>query len=104
MRYIVSGESMEPTFHAGDRLFVCRFWYRLRPLRVGDVVVLTDPRDDKLLLKRITAVEEGHIFVVGDNKAMSTDSRTFGAVSSARIVGKVIWRYYRKKGYCDNEH
>ena len=45
---------MEPAYRDGDRVLVNRLAYRLRPPRVGDVVVLRDPeRAGKHLLKRV---------------------------------------------------
>lgn len=38
-------------------------------------------------------LEENEYFVLGDNRTVSEDSRTFGPVSSENICGKVILRY-----------
>jgi signal peptidase I len=40
------------------------------------------------------AVPEGSIFVMGDNRGASNDSRVFGAVSLDRIVGKAWVSYW----------
>ncbi len=98
MRFVVFGSSMEPTYFSGDRLFVSRFIYRLRRPHVGDVVVVRDPRDGRLLLKRIAKVESGKCyFLRGDNGIESTDSRTFGPVPFSGIVGRALFRYYRAR-------
>ena len=101
MRYVVEGPSMEPAFRAGERLLVNRIAYRRRAPRVGDVVVLRDPeRPDRYLLKRIAAPATGQpapgqrrFFVLGDNAALSRDSRAFGPVAREQIIGRV-WRRY----------
>ena len=39
-------------------------------------------------------VSEGHIFVMGDNRGNSLDSRWFGEVDERAVIGKVILRFY----------
>ncbi|WP_017754304.1 signal peptidase I [Calidifontibacillus oryziterrae] len=45
-------------------------------------------------LTGIETVPEGHIFVLGDNRKGSFDSRQFGFVPMEKIVGKVNLRYW----------
>ncbi len=93
-RYEVEGESMTPTFGAGQRVFVNRLAYWFREPKPGDLVVVRDPRDGaRLLLKRIDREADGGWLVLGDNPAASTDSRAFGPVKKSLIVGKV-WGTY----------
>ena len=39
-------------------------------------------------------VPAGQIFVMGDNRTFSSDSRTFGPVPVGNIIGKVILRFW----------
>jgi len=87
MRFVVRGSSMEPTFVDGDILRVRKSF---KKLDVGDAVVLHDPRDGRLILKRIEQINAGHYFVKGDNFDKSTDSRRFGEVTKNEIVGKIL--------------
>lgn len=83
---------MEPTHKSGDTLLVNRLFYFFKNPQVNDIVVLKDPRDAKLILKRITEFKNNRYFVLGDNKSESTDSRHFGWIGKKQIVGKVIYK------------
>jgi nickel-type superoxide dismutase maturation protease len=86
---------MAPSFVAGERVLVNKMAYRFgRSPRVGDVVVVRDPRmEERMMIKRIAGERDGGWLVEGDNPSESTDSREFGAVGREVIVGKVLGRY-----------
>jgi nickel-type superoxide dismutase maturation protease len=86
-RILVEGDSMRPTLEPGDRV-VC---VRARRVRAGDLVAVHDPRDGRLLVKRVATVDP--LTVVGDNAEASTDSRAFGALDGDDLVGRVVFRY-----------
>lgn len=90
---------MEPTFKEGQILLVSSIPYFFRQPKVGEVVVVKDPRDPsassgqggRLLLKRIQKCHPRMTFeVAGDNPNFSTDSRTFGVIARENILGKVV--------------
>lgn len=41
-----------------------------------------------------TVVDKGHVYVLGDNRANSLDSRAFGEVASKDIIGKLVMRVW----------
>lgn len=70
--------------------------YRIRDPSPGDVVVLRDPRmPGRFLVKRIASrTSAGDLVVLGDNEARSEDSRRFGPVPRASLLGKAWFRYW----------
>ena len=79
---------MRPTLLPGDRLLIARWG---RPRRT-ELVVVEDPRRaGRLMVKRVAAVRERQVTVLGDNPAASTDSRMLGPLSS--VWGRPIYRY-----------
>lgn len=62
---------MAPTLHDGDWLLVDPDAYLRRAQRVGDLVVVPDPREPaRLLVKRVTLVDpEGYLALAGDHPA-----------------------------------
>lgn len=98
---VVAGESMTPTLQPGDCLLV-----RARArVRVGDLALARRPgacwggvaesAAGLLLVKRVAGRVEGGWWLLSDNPAAGLDdSRVFGAVPDAGIVGRVVLRYY----------
>lgn len=89
-KYKISGSSMSPTLSSGQIVLVNRLAYLFKNPQKGEIVAAKDPRDGKILLKRISRIEAGKYFLVGDNPAHSTDSRTFGMIGKREIIGKVV--------------
>jgi nickel-type superoxide dismutase maturation protease len=96
-RVAVEGDSMQPTLAAGDWLLVDPEAYAGSPPRVGDLVLVPDPRTpSRLLVKRVAEVhDEGReLLVAGDAHEASTDSRAFGPVSTSAVEGRPWFRYW----------
>jgi nickel-type superoxide dismutase maturation protease len=87
---------MAPSLRPGDRVIVVGGLGPWRPrLQAGDLVALSDPRQPaRLMVKRVAAVAGDRVDVRGDNAAASTDSRHFGPVDRAAVVGRVVYRYH----------
>ena len=99
----VRGDSMSPNYNDGDWLL-----FRLLPAKskanelVGKVVLIqrrSNLGEDFLQVKRVTKVHndtnETEIWVEGDNKEKSTDSRSWGALDSSEVIGRLLLRYRR---------
>lgn len=108
---VVAGASMSPALLPGDRVLVDRLIYArpgalaaLLPARepaAGDVVLFRSPEDGRTaLLKRCVAlpgeaaagrvVPQDTLFLVGDRREDSHDSRAFGPVPRAAVTGRVV--------------
>jgi signal peptidase I len=131
---VVSGASMEPTFHSHQVILVDRRYYNDHPVRRGDVIIARE--GDMVLIKRVFAlggdtlwtllnaddgelyreivdpamlprvqrlmpllpsyrltryrVPPGTVYVVGDNTSASVDSRHFGPIPMADVMGRVV--------------
>lgn len=83
---------MYPTFSDGDVLLVAEGVYSDSPPCPGDVVLAKHPfKSGVRIVKRVSHLtDEGHVFVVGDNRLESSDSRGFGALPRALILGRIL--------------
>lgn len=71
--FIVSGASMEDTFHSGEYLIIDQLSYRLEEPQRGDVIVFRYPRDpSKFFIKRIIAIPGDTIDIQGDVVTLTT--------------------------------
>jgi signal peptidase I len=65
--FIVSGASMEPTFHHGQYLIVDEISYRLNDPARGDVVIFRYPKNPKeFFIKRIIGLPNETVSIQGD--------------------------------------
>lgn len=108
----IPSASMAPTLMPGDILFADKRYNCpgcKGAVRRGDIVIFVDPNDrTRYYVKRVaglpgeavampgqpaTTVPPGTVYLLGDNVAASTDSRQFGPVPLADVVGRVrqIW-------------
>ena len=96
-RVAVEGDSMRPTLEPGDWLLADPAAFATATPRVGDLVLVPDPREPtRLLVKRVTEVfDEGReLWVSGDAQDASTDSRAFGSVATETLQGGPWFRYW----------
>lgn len=112
---VVSGQSMEPTFLNGRRLLASSAYWLVGSIRKNDVVVVRNEVSHEYVIKRVYrvagekvdwvnapdtwdisagefVVPPDNIFVLGDNRAVSEDSRRYGPVPLERVIGKVVVR------------
>jgi signal peptidase I len=65
--FIVSGASMEDTFHTGEYLIIDQVSYHLDDPKRGDVIVFRYPQDpSKFFIKRIIGLPGDTVNIVGD--------------------------------------
>ena len=104
-RALVSEGSMRPALEPGDWLLAdptVRAWPRR-----GSIVVVREPGSELLVVKRVAArpgdvvrTTDGPIrlapdqaWLLGDDRAHSIDSRTYGPVPLERLVARAWFRY-----------
>jgi signal peptidase I len=110
---VVSGQSMLPTLKNGKKVLVSNAYWLVGAIRDGDIVVIKGDTGEDYIIKRVYkmagekvdvvnmpnnwqltrgefVVPEGTVYVIGDNREVSDDSRRFGPVERTRILGKVV--------------
>jgi signal peptidase I len=102
---VVAEDSMRPALEPGDWLLVdptIRAWPRR-----GSIVVVREPEGDLVAIKRVAArpgdvirTADGPIrlgpaeaWLLGDDRAVSRDSRSYGPVELGRLLARAWFRY-----------
>ncbi|OMJ81326.1 hypothetical protein SteCoe_18249 [Stentor coeruleus] len=104
------GPSMIPTIRqAGDLLLIDKFTPHIWGYKINDIVLAKSPMKlNNLLCKRIIGVAgdvvinedieylipEGHVWIEGDNKSQSFDSRNFGPIPLPLLDGRIIMKLW----------
>lgn len=108
---LLQGPSMEPTIQHNDVIIAEKYTatFKKNEYKRGDIVVVRSPLNPHTFIcKRIVGlsgdsvrvnyfpktVPRGHVWLQGDNKANSTDSREFGALPMGLIIGRVVYRVW----------
>jgi signal peptidase I len=104
-RVAVAEESMAPALDPGDWLFLDPTSSRWP--RRGSIVVFREPDSGVLAIKRVAArpgdrvrisagilhLAPDEAWLLGDNLAVSIDSRSYGPVALEALVGRAWFRY-----------
>lgn len=86
----VNGCSMQPTLNDGQFLILNTLD---KDVEVGDIVVVKPLIcfGGKIVIKRVVDVRDGEIFIEGDNKENSFDSRNVGWINKDSVMGVIIY-------------
>ena len=86
----VNGDSMWPTLRDGDIVRFEKIDFKL--IEPNQIVLFKHPfKKDFNLIKRISAIEDGEVFLVGDNPDpnASEDSHNFGCINVKDIIAVI---------------
>lgn len=86
---------MLPHLSPGQEVLLSPHAYANRSPQVGDVVAARHPyQPDLKIIKRVVHLFlDGRCLLEGDNPEQSTDSRSFGSLDPALLLGKITCRF-----------
>jgi type IV secretory pathway protease TraF len=62
---------------------------KIGKLKQRSIVIVEHDNLEKI--KRIKAIKNNRIYLLGDNPQESVDSRQFGWLTSEQVIGEIIW-------------
>jgi signal peptidase I len=74
----------------GDRVAIYGGNVYVNGQRIEEPYISSAPANDVAE----TVVPEGYVYVLGDNRSASSDSRSWGPLEIEAILGKAVFRYY----------
>ncbi|MBU2985706.1 signal peptidase I [Saccharophagus degradans] len=92
--YHIPSTSMKPTLIPGDIILVDTWYYHFKALEKNDIVVFKLQSESPTMVKRVIDISKARnnkktsVFLEGDNKRQSIDSRKFGWIDQNNIIGK----------------
>ena len=87
--FLVSGPSMDPTFHDKDYLIVDEISYRFEAPKRGEVIVFKRPGESKYLIKRIVGLPKETIELLGETVTIKNTEYPEGfALDQSFVVNK----------------
>jgi len=81
---------MVPFLQERDEVLTISYFFS-QP-KAGDVIVFRQLVPPFILCKRIIKIVNDKIWVEGDNKKKSIDSRNFGFIKRKDIIGKMLFK------------
>ncbi|KAK6173373.1 hypothetical protein SNE40_016839 [Patella caerulea] len=108
---VCSGPSMQPTIYSSDIVLTEHISVNYKRVQKGDIVIARSPTKPlEFICKRVVAMEgdhifnsnaqnikfvpRGHVWLEGDNKHNSTDSRIYGPVPYALLRSRVFFKVW----------
>lgn len=83
-----------PALMPGEYVLFDTLAYQFGEPQVGDVVLATHAlRPGVRMIKRVSEVTDGQVWLLGDNEMRSTDSRVLGAFGRKDVIAKA-WAVY----------
>ena len=80
----VVGNSMLPTLKPNQIVVGTK-----PKITLGSLVIVS--YKDKEIVKRLTKIDGNKVYIIGDNPAQSSDSRSFGWINKNDLLASVIW-------------
>ncbi|KAI4463494.1 protease family s26 mitochondrial inner membrane protease-related [Holotrichia oblita] len=106
---VCSGPSMEPTLYSNNVLLAEHISPQFDKLSRGDIIIAKCPTNaNQYICKRVVGlpgdkirtgfmshiVPRGHVWLEGDNRGNSSDSRTYGPVPKGLIRSRAIFKIW----------